>query len=198
MWVTLALNILKKIWPYLVIALLVIALWLIWGMYQEAEKSRKREKQNVEEAFREHSEKVKEFELDKDVFRHRLESKYSALIDSLKNVKPKQVTKVHYIETTKEIVDTTEVLRIKYDTIYMNKAHFSDDCGLSITTSWRDGASVATFDIRDTSRIGIVTYKTVPWFKIWKKQRYDVSVVNQTCETVIYNEQISNIKYEKD
>lgn len=195
----LILDIIERYWKWIAMFLMAVCIWWLWSQWRSAETDRKREKQNVEESLREHSEVVKQLELDRDVFKKRLEDKYSTLIDSLKNVRPKEVTKIHYVEVVKNIIDTTEILRVKHDTIYMNKAHYSDGCGLSVTTSWREGAKTATFDVKDTSKLGIVTYKEVrPWKRVislgFIKQKYNVSVVNQTCQTVIYNEQITNIK----
>lgn len=175
-------------------AALAIALWILWGKYQGERIERIRQTNNVAELQREHSEVTKELQFDKKQMESRLKQEYQEILDSL-GKKPKEITKFHYIKTVREVHDTVKILKVKHDTVYYNKAVYSD-CGLSVTASWRQGDSVATFDIKDTSEFAITTYKSHPWWRFWNKE-WETQVINTTCEKVIANERLTKIKRKK-
>lgn len=159
MW-SLILSILERYWKVVLIAILGAVCFILWNRVQIVKHEAKMANYTITELQRKDDYKTKQLKLNKEQFKEEIK-KYQWALDSAK-VKEKLVEKVHYIKTVKHIHDTTEITQVIHDTVTYNKAYFND-CGMTVTTMWIEGDSTATFDIRDTSEMAIVCYKTVPF-----------------------------------
>lgn len=183
-------NAIERYWKVILIAVMAVIIYFLWNQMRQNKADSLRNKTNYEEAIREADSEQKKIVLEAKDFREQLEKEYAWVLDSL-NKKPREVVKIQYIKTTDWIVDTTEILKVQYDTVYRNEAEY-ESCGLSVKVSWED--SIMSWDIRDTNEYAIATYKNKSWFQFWKKKEYTTEVVNKCSEEIIANESYSKIK----
>lgn len=193
--IDIAVGFIKRYWREILIVILFLTGGATYKMYTVQKADAIRANSTITEIQRESDETTKEILLNKEQFEQAMNEKFDWLMDSL-NKKPKEVEVVRYIRTTRNLIDTTEVLRIQHDTIWHSEAVYSD-CGVDIKVTLSD--SDAAWDIQDKSEFAIATFKNVPtWKRVFSlglvKQKYETTVTNQCNDSIVANEVYEKIR----
>lgn len=174
--------IIRKIWPYIIMSILAVIIWILYARMIKAKEEARRHKQNTAQMFEAANYMAKDLELTRNELKNiaYLDSTVKDMAKRL-NIKPKHITEIHNIEG-----ETTIIERVRIDTV--NGSGYIDMTKGCLSGGVTIGKDSADINLTNNIDIEVVTHLDRPkgwfWKGQWAAKKWPINtVVTNKCDT---------------